>query len=71
MGPLTKEYVDGRLGDIVSVDDETFMIAYEHNVGRLALYSGDGKSLVRMLRVGDVIRFEDGVERLFSESIKE
>jgi len=71
MEPLTKEYVDERLGENVLVDRENRVIAYEHNVGKLALYSEDGERLIRMLEEGDVIRFGDGVEKLFSGNIEE
>ena len=69
---LTKKYADSRLGEKVSVNGEDFVISYEHNVGKLALYSPDGKHYVRLLRKGDVIKFDEGKnERLVLGDIKE
>ena len=69
--PLTKEYIDERLGARVSVNEEVFMIGYEHNTGRLSLYSEDGKNYIRCLKKGDVVIFEGKIEKLVLRTIKE
>jgi len=45
-------------------------MSYEHNVGRLAIYSKDNQ-LIRFLEIGDKIRFDDGIERIVSSEIRE
>ena len=69
--PLTKEYVNEILGSKVSVNEEVFTIGYEHNTGRLSLYSQDGKNYIRRLKKGDIIMFEGKIEKLVSRAIKE
>ncbi|MBS3086672.1 hypothetical protein J4422_03140 [Candidatus Pacearchaeota archaeon] len=74
MDELTKGYIDARLGNSVLVNGtERGIISYEHNVGRLALYSADEWHLIKFIEKGDRIIFEtgDGVERIVSSEIKE
>ena len=56
---------------MISVNGGDFIIGYEHNVGKLAIYSPDGENYVLLLRKGDVVKFEKGIEKLMSRVIKE
>ena len=67
---LTKQYADKKLGTPILVNNEGGIMSYEHNTGRLALYS-KGEKLIRFLQKGDKIRFSDGIERVVFSDIKE
>jgi len=63
---LTKEYVESRLGHEVLVDEERVIISYEHNIGRLAIYSLGEERFIRVLKPGDKIIFvKEGTKLLY------
>lgn len=67
---LTKKYADKKLGTSIVVNNEEGIMSYEHNTGRLAIYSQNNR-LIRFLVIGDKVKFSGGIERVVSSEIRE
>ncbi len=71
---IDRSGLESHLGEVVEVieGDEKVrgpgMLAYEHNTGRLSIYTSDGKRIRAFLSGGEVLRFSDDLDHDYRAS---
>ena len=69
---LSQTYLSRNLGKPALINgSEMGIIQYQEGSGKLAIYSTDGKKLIRFVESGDKLRFSNGdnIEKVVSESL--